>query len=171
VLVLDGAPGPWLAPGLEIVAQRGNGLDERLAAAFEDVGGPAVLVGMDTPQVTPSLLTLAAARLTESRVDAVLGPACDGGWWVMGLRRPDPAAFVGVPMSTAVTGAAQERRLARLGLRTARLPILCDVDDIGTAQVVAALAPHTHFAACLARILPALTAWPGLAAPPVAARR
>jgi hypothetical protein len=58
-----------------------------------------------------------------------------------------------------------------LGLRTARLPILCDVDDIETAQVVAALAPHTHFAACLTRILPALTAWPGLATPPVAARR
>ena len=53
VLVLDGAPGPWLRPGFEVLAQRGAGLAERLAAAFADIGEPALVVGMDTPQLTP----------------------------------------------------------------------------------------------------------------------
>ena len=53
VLALDGAPGPWLPPGFDVVPQRGVGLDERLACAFEDAGGASFLVGMDTPQLTP----------------------------------------------------------------------------------------------------------------------
>jgi len=154
VLVLEGSPGPWVAPGMEVLGQRGEALDERLAAAFEDVGGPALLVGMDTPQVTPALLGLAASRLGDGSADAVLGPACDGGWWAIGLRRPQAAAFAGVPMSTATTGAAQRARLAQLGLRTAPLPTLCDVDDIATAHTVAALAPGTMFADCLNRLFP-----------------
>ncbi len=53
VLVFDGDPAGWVMPGWEVVAQRGDGLDERLAAAFADTGpGPALLVGMDTPQLT-----------------------------------------------------------------------------------------------------------------------
>src|SRR5919204_2861516 len=48
VVALDGEPGDWLPAGFEVVPQRGNGLDERLAAAFEEVGEPAVLIGMDT---------------------------------------------------------------------------------------------------------------------------
>ena len=61
--MLDGEPGDWLPEGFEVIAQRGDGLDERLAHAFADVGEPAVLIGMDTPQVTPELLALACARL------------------------------------------------------------------------------------------------------------
>ncbi|MGB7806486.1 MAG: DUF2064 domain-containing protein, partial [Actinomycetota bacterium] len=53
ILALDGEPGSWLPPALEVIPQRGDGLDERLASAFDDVGGPALLVGMDTPQLTP----------------------------------------------------------------------------------------------------------------------
>ena len=44
-MVLDGPPGPWLPPGFEVLAQRGEGLAERLAHAFEDLGGPALVVG------------------------------------------------------------------------------------------------------------------------------
>src|SRR5262249_58778102 len=51
LLVLDGAPGPWLPRAFNVLPQRGAGLDERLAAAFDDVGGPAVLIGMDPPPV------------------------------------------------------------------------------------------------------------------------
>ena len=65
VLVLDGAPGAWLPGGFEVVAQRGDGLAERLADAFEDAGEPALLVGMDTPQVTPALLDAALEALAE----------------------------------------------------------------------------------------------------------
>ena len=73
MLVLDGPVGDWLAPGIEVVAQRGGGLDERLAHAFADVGGPALLVGMDTPQVTPGDLARGLGALAAPGVDAVLG--------------------------------------------------------------------------------------------------
>jgi rSAM/selenodomain-associated transferase 1 len=150
VLVLDGAPGPWVPAGFEVVPQRGDGLAARLAAAFADAGGPAFLVGMDTPQVTPALLDAGVAAL--DRADAVFGAALDGGYWGIGLRRPDPAAFRDVPMSVATTAAVQRARLADLNLRTAVLPQLRDVDTIADARVVAAEAPAGRFARTLAAI-------------------
>jgi rSAM/selenodomain-associated transferase 1 len=150
VLVLDGEPGDWLAPGFEVLPQRGGGLDERLANAFVDVTEPALLIGMDTPQVTPADLRDGLARLAEPAIDAVLGPAPDGGYWAIGLRDPDPRAFLGVPMSSAHTCRAQRARLADLGLRVAELPALRDVDRIADAREVAALAPTGRFARVLA---------------------
>src|ERR1700712_3664912 len=55
VLALDGTPGEWLPDGFEVIAQRGDGLADRLAPPFADVGEPGFLVGMDTPQLTPAL--------------------------------------------------------------------------------------------------------------------
>jgi uncharacterized protein len=153
VCVLDGEPGPWLPAGFDVIAQRGDGLDERLAAAFDDVGGPALLVGMDTPQITPALLEAAAERLCRPGVDAVLGAAADGGWWALGLRRPEPALLLGVPMSTASTCARQRERLIAHGLRIEELPVLRDVDDIRDARAVARLAPTGRFARSLAEVL------------------
>lgn len=150
LLALDGRPGGWLPSGVEVVAQRGEGLGRRLAAAFADAGGPAFLVAMDTPQADAGLLRRALARLARPGVDAVLGPTADGGYWGIGLRRPDRAVFAGVPMSTPNTGAVQEARLRALGLATARLPMLTDVDDIADARAVAAGSPGTRFAAALA---------------------
>jgi glycosyltransferase A (GT-A) superfamily protein (DUF2064 family) len=74
VLVLDGRPGPWLPDGFEVLPQCGGGLDERLAAAFSVTRGPTLLIGMDTPQVTPCLLTV-----DWDGFDAWFGPAADGG--------------------------------------------------------------------------------------------
>jgi rSAM/selenodomain-associated transferase 1 len=150
VLVLAGRPGPWLPPGWEVVPQRGAGLAVRLAAAFEDCGEPALLVGMDTPQVAPAVLADGLAALAHA--DAVFGPATDGGYWAIGLRVPDAAVFAGVPMSRVYTGAIQRARLAALGLRTVDLPPLRDVDDIAAARAVAAQAPGSRFAATLAEI-------------------
>jgi rSAM/selenodomain-associated transferase 1 len=150
VLVLDGEPGPWLPGGVDVLAQRGRGLDERLAAAFDDVAGPALLIGMDTPQVTVALLSAAAGLLGE--VDAVLGPAADGGFWAVGLRRPDPDVFVGVPMSRPDTGARQRARLLARRQRVRLLPTLVDVDDMVTARAVAGLVPSSRFAAACRRI-------------------
>ena len=157
VLVLDGAPGPWLPAGFEVLPQRGGALDQRLAHAFDDVGTGGVLVGMDTPQLTPALLTGALRALeTPGVADAVLGPSVDGGWWGIGLPAPDPAVFLDVPMSTAYTGTAQHARLRSLGLRVARLPGLRDVDDIEDAISVARVAPATRFATKLRPMLPGL---------------
>ncbi|MEW2625456.1 DUF2064 domain-containing protein [Streptomyces sp. NPDC048106] len=146
VLVLDGTPGAWLPPGFEVLPQCAGGLDERLADAFAHCHGPALLIGMDTPQVTPALLTVDFAGC-----DAYLGPAEDGGWWALGLAAPDPALLRGVPMSTPVTGAAQRARLREAGLRVRELPRLRDVDAAADARAVAALAPHGRFAARLAQ--------------------
>jgi rSAM/selenodomain-associated transferase 1 len=148
VVALDGEPGAWLSPAFDIVPQRGSGLAARLSSAFEDVGGPGLVIGMDTPQVTAELLDMGLEALDER--DAAFGPASDGGYWALGLRRPDPRVFDGVPMSDARTGAVQRARLASLGLSVASLPALRDVDTIEDARAVAAEAPHGRFAAALA---------------------
>jgi glycosyltransferase A (GT-A) superfamily protein (DUF2064 family) len=142
VLVLDGEPGPWLPPGYDIVPQCGGPLDERLAAAFAAVRGPALLIGMDTPQVTRDLLTV-----DWNAADAVFGPAADGGFWALGLRVPDPDLLRGVPMSTPDTGAIQRARLLAAGLRVTDLPQLRDVDTAADAVAVAVQAPESRFAA------------------------
>lgn len=164
VLVLEGRPGPWLPDGFEVLPQRGDDLDERLAAAFADVARsapgdgpaapgplvpPALLVGMDTPQVTPALLADAAAALHAPGTDAVLGHAPDGGYWAIGLRVQDPELFVGITMSTEFTGRDQEARLREHGLAVALLPELRDVDLIEDARAVAALVPDSRFARAL----------------------
>jgi hypothetical protein len=148
VLVLDGQPGPWLPPGFDVVPQCAGLLDERLAAAFAAVDGPALLVGMDTPQVTPDLLTVDWDTVVDGgAVDAFFGPALDGGFWALGLRSPDPELLRGVPMSTDTTGAIQRARLVAAGLRVADLPPLLDVDTAPDAVAVAREIPRSRFAA------------------------
>jgi glycosyltransferase A (GT-A) superfamily protein (DUF2064 family) len=153
-VALDGPIGPWLPAGLSVLPQRGAGLDARLAAAFEDAQWshdlPVLLIGIDTPQVTPELLRRCAAPLLGAGgPDAVLGPASDGGWWALGLRRAVSGLLLGVPMSMPWTGAAQLERLHAAGLSVGILDELLDVDDAASAARVAALAPDPHVAARL----------------------
>jgi rSAM/selenodomain-associated transferase 1 len=150
VVILDGAPGGWLADE-DVVAQRGAALDERLAAAFADLGGPTLIVGMDTPQVTAGLLRRALAAL--DRDGAVLGPASDGGYWCIGLAEPDARLLLGVPMSEPRTLRAQRRRLRAFGVRFGEVDELRDVDTIDDARAVAAQAPGSRFARALAAVI------------------
>ncbi len=152
VLVFEGDPRRFLRDGFELLAQRGRGLGERLAAAFEDVGGPALLVGMDTPQLTSELLQEGVNALSSPGVDAVLGPALDGGYWSVGLRSPVPGAFRDVPMSCDFTLSSQRTRLTELGLRVHEQVGLRDVDTIEDARAVAGSAPHTRFAKAVASL-------------------
>ncbi|WP_327238455.1 DUF2064 domain-containing protein [Streptomyces sp. NBC_01317] len=152
VLVLDGAPGAWLPDGVDVVAQVAGGLDERLAAAFAGCSGPAVLIGMDTPQVTPELLEPALTPDAWLGCDAWFGPAVDGGFWALGLAVPDPSLLLGVPMSVPETGAVQRARLTGAGLAVRNLPVLRDVDTAQDAELVAAEAPTSRFAAALGRV-------------------
>jgi len=157
-LVLDGSyPVP---PGWSSVPQRGAGLGERLAHAFADTslpGVPALLIGMDTPQLTESLVQQAAEALADAR--AVLGPARDGGWWALGLHAADDARVLpGVPMSTPDTGALTLAALRGRGLQPAALPSLRDVDTAADAVEVAALCPAAgRFPRAVARFLPVAT--------------
>jgi rSAM/selenodomain-associated transferase 1 len=151
VLVVDGwYPAP---PGWVERAQSGGPLGERIANAFGDCGRQAVLIGMDTPQITAAHLDAALRPLAApGGPDAVLGPAADGGWWALGLRKPGPAAVLrDIPTSTPGTGAATLAALRRCGLRVAVLPVLRDVDTAADAVAAAALcAPGSRFARAVA---------------------
>jgi uncharacterized protein len=153
VIALDGAPGDWLPHGFEIVAQHGHTFAARLASAWTVVGGLGIQIGMDTPQVTGPMLDSALDCLLAPRIDAVLGPAVDGGWWAIGFRRACRGAFDGVPMSTPTTGAMQRSQLARLGLQVADLPMLRDLDTIDDAVELAALLPNSRTATALAAVV------------------
>ena len=144
IVALDGEPGDWLPPGFDVVPQPAGSFAERLAAAWEVAGGPGVQIGMDTPQVTSALLEGALGALDGA--GSALGPTVDGGWWVIGLRRPDPAVFLGVPMSTSATGAAQHRRLRALNLDIAVLPTLVDLDTVHDLPAVVEAGPDTRTA-------------------------
>lgn len=126
IIALDGEPGDWLPEGFEIIPQSEGGFDRRLGDAWAAAGGPGVQIGMDTPQVTATLLDAALATLELT--DAALGHATDGGWWAIGLRRPARAVFADIPMSTAHTGAAQLARLRALGFGITMLPTMTDFD-------------------------------------------
>ncbi|WP_434599800.1 TIGR04282 family arsenosugar biosynthesis glycosyltransferase [Streptomyces sp. A5-4] len=152
VLVLDGVPGAWVPGGIEVVAQCAGGLDERLAAAFGLCTGPALLVGMDTPQLSPALLAPALAPDAWDGCDAWFGPAVDGGFWALGLAAPAPGLLRGVPMSVPETGEVQRARLTGAGLVVRDLPLLRDVDTAYDAEVVAAEAPGSRFAATMAAL-------------------
>jgi uncharacterized protein len=144
-----------LGSGFEIVPQVAGSHAERIQAAFELVDGPAVLIGMDTPQVRPELIDLDL----DAPVDAWLGPAQDGGWWALGLRHAAADAgrvLPGVPMSTARTCAVQRVRLVEAGLRVAELPELRDVDEPDDALAVAALVPDSGFGRCVSALEPLL---------------
>ncbi|MFR9675068.1 TIGR04282 family arsenosugar biosynthesis glycosyltransferase [Streptomyces sp. TR02-1] len=149
VLVLSGRPGTWLPPdaGYEVVPQVDGGLDERIEAAFALCDGPALLVGMDTPQLTADHLAPALAPAAWDDCDAWFGPAADGGFWALGLARPEPGLVRGVPMSTEFTGLEQRRRLMGAGLTVRDIPTLRDVDTADDAAEVAAACPGGRFAA------------------------
>lgn len=139
--------------GLSVLPQRGRGLAERLGNAHADVaarhpGLPVVQIGMDTPQVTTTLLGAVAAGLVTH--PATLGAAEDGGWWALGLRDPAHAAVLrAVPMSRDDTAARTRDALHRLGLRVGDGPRLTDVDTMADAVAVAREIPGSRFAAAV----------------------
>ncbi len=147
ILALDGDVGSWLPAGFDVVEQRGTTFNDRLAAAWRHAGAPGLQIGMDTPQVSSALLDESLQRLHAPGVDAVLGPAADGGWWAIGFRAPAEGAFDGVPMSACDTGELQLARLRELGLRVALLPELRDIDEPEDLAEVARQFPHLRVAA------------------------
>jgi rSAM/selenodomain-associated transferase 1 len=130
--------------GFTVIPQRGDSFAERLANAHLDAahGLPVVQIGMDTPQVSPELLTRCAQRLDGH--DAVLGMAHDGGWWALGLRHAVSAECLrDVPMSVSDTGALTLEALRCRGLRVALTDELADVDTIDDISVVRDECPPT----------------------------
>jgi rSAM/selenodomain-associated transferase 1 len=122
----------WLGDGLEYLPQAEGDLGERLAAAFEEAfadGHARVLViGSDLPGLSPEVLGEAFALLERER--AVIGPALDGGYYLLGLREPPPAIFHEVPWSTGEVAAVTVARLRSEGIEPALLAPLADVDTV-----------------------------------------
>jgi rSAM/selenodomain-associated transferase 1 len=139
--------------GFTVIEQRGDGFAERLVAAHADAAAaagerPVLQIGMDTPQVTPELLSLCAQTLLDA--PAVLGLARDGGWWVLGVRSAVTAQCLrDVPMSTSETGALTLAALQRTGIHPQLLPELHDVDTVEDVDAVrAACPPGSRFVRC-----------------------
>lgn len=120
-----------------VIEQRGDGFADRLANAHADAaeGFPVLQIGMDTPQVTAELLTDCARRLLTA--PAVLGPADDGGWWVLGVRSPAMAECLRtVPMSVPDTADLTRKALLNNGIDVVSLPQLSDFDVVADVATV-----------------------------------
>jgi uncharacterized protein len=133
-----------------VVPQRGGGFAERLANAHADAaaatGLPVLQIGMDTPQVTAALLDECGSALSDA--DAVLGMACDGGWWVLGVRDSRTAACLAdVEMSTSRTGTETLAALRDTGATVTLVAELADVDTVDDVdEVRRACVPSSRFA-------------------------
>jgi uncharacterized protein len=126
----DEAVRAWLGGGAEYLPQADGDLGGRMEAAFRaafDAGHRrVVIIGSDLPGLTAELLGDAFGRLDRHPV--VLGPAHDGGYYLLGLRGMVPEIFRDIPWSTREVFDATVARLAALGITPARLPVLGDVD-------------------------------------------
>lgn len=113
----------WL--GVDAVVDQGEGdLGERLARAGPP--WPTLFIGADAPDLTSALLRNAADALTHAA--ATIGPAVDGGYWLLGLARDVPGMFDGIDWSTDAVFAQTVARLAAAGIEPVVLPELADCD-------------------------------------------
>jgi rSAM/selenodomain-associated transferase 1 len=114
----------------QVKAQTSGNLGDRLAAFFRDefaAGAEAVVVlGTDSPTVPPAHVEQAFALLRQA--DVVLGPATDGGYYLIGAAREPPPIFAGIAWGTAGVLAETVARLRESGRRLALLPPWYDVD-------------------------------------------
>ncbi|MDQ6684386.1 MAG: TIGR04282 family arsenosugar biosynthesis glycosyltransferase [Pseudomonadota bacterium] len=116
--------------GIQLSDQGEGDLGARMARAFERRlvdGQRAVMIGSDAPALDAALLSSAASAL--SGADAVLVPAFDGGYALIGLRRPAPSLFDAMPWSTPAVMAQTRERLAAAGLTHIELPAVADIDE------------------------------------------
>jgi uncharacterized protein len=132
VLTVGGAGADWAPAGFDLMGQRGGDYGERMAAAFADAHAtaalPMLLIREDALDVTPDMLEDAARSLVSGEADAAFGSASDGGFWLLGLRRPDRSLVVGIPAPSEGTatdaGRLLRERLISAGLRVALAPRL-----------------------------------------------
>jgi uncharacterized protein len=118
--------------GVRLIAQTGDDLGARMARAFADVFAlgyrQVLVVGTDLPTLPGSVFGEAVTLLAAH--DVVLGPALDGGYYLVGLRKPSPGLFAGIPWSTDRVLSLTQQKAAALGLHQALLPVRRDVDTI-----------------------------------------
>lgn len=126
--------------------------------------GAVCVLGADSPTLPTALLVRAARLLLGGKADAVLGPADDGGYWLLGLTRPHPEPYARITWSSETVAAETRARCAAAGLRLAELDTWYDIDDPAalarlvreTSQDASCQTPHPfaapHSAAAIARL-------------------
>jgi len=126
--------------GVALRPQTGADLGERMAAAIAHhaAQGPVLLTGTDCPALTPDHLRAAATALA-SGYDAVVFPAEDGGYVLIGLAAPQPALFEGIAWGSDRVMAETRARLRALGLSWSEPALLWDLDRPEDLERLAAL--------------------------------
>ena len=119
-------------PELAVCAQQGADLGARmrhsLEQAFADDCTQVVLTGSDVPALSSKIVAQAFEALETS--DAVIGPASDGGYYLIGMRAPGYDLFTDMPWSTADVSALTRQRAQQLGITMAEVPTLQDIDTL-----------------------------------------
>lgn len=134
--------GPYfaqLATEMVTLSQCGDDLGERMDRALREsltVAPPAVLIGSDIPHLPPNFIEMAFDRLAAG-ADAVFGPAEDGGYYLIGLRQPQPALLHDMPMSTPAVLQDTLQIARQLGLCVELLPMCYDIDTAADLQRLA----------------------------------
>ncbi len=154
-----------LPDSFKLVPQRGDGFGERLLAAATDIlacgWGAVCLIDSDSPTVPAAALEQAVAELLKPGDRVVLGGSDDGGYYLIGLKRPHPAPFASIAWSTASVYAETVAAVLKAGLELVELPLWYDVDDGATLAVLRDELLHAT--------PPPFTTLPGYAAPHTAA--
>lgn len=120
----------WLGPGVSLRRQRGKDLGERqfhaIEQALESGYEKVVLIGSDCPTITPSDIEAALEFLTEANL--VIGPAEDGGYYLVAVDRPVRSIFEGIAWSTEEVLRQTLDKAEKAGLEVRLLDVKCDID-------------------------------------------
>jgi rSAM/selenodomain-associated transferase 1 len=139
-----------VGPAIDVIAQRGDDLGQRMARVFEDsfrLGMESVVVvGSDLPDLPSRLLQEALDALDGPEDRLVLGPAADGGYYLIGLNRPQPALFERIEWSTDRVLAQTREAAKALGLEVLFLDEWTDVDDASDLNRLMRAAPESSAA-------------------------
>ena len=118
--------------GFELFAQRGKGLGERLNNIFQDNlarGYQAVsIVDSDSPDLPKSIINESFGLLLSKQAEVVLGPCHDGGYYLVGLRKPYPELFRNIPWSTKNVLSTTLEKARKMGLNVRLLSRWNDLD-------------------------------------------
>ncbi|HLO25494.1 MAG TPA: TIGR04282 family arsenosugar biosynthesis glycosyltransferase, partial [Geobacteraceae bacterium] len=124
-----------IAPWMACTPQRGADLGERMASAFAELFamgyGRVAIIGTDLPDLPLEYVEEAFRRLANRKVDAVFGPAEDGGYYLIAMRKLHGGLFRDIPWSSGTVLARSLERAEEDGIRTALLPPWHDVDTAG----------------------------------------
>jgi hypothetical protein len=129
-----------LPEGFALIAQRGDGFGERLLAAAEDIlscgFGAVCLIDSDSPTLPTEALRKAVEELARAGDRVVVGGSDDGGYYLIGLKRPEPRVFERITWSTEKVYAETVERVREAALELVELPQWYDVDDARSLAVL-----------------------------------